>query len=1424
MASLLSGTTIGGHVAVHANNISTYALTSVPSNVITTSGGQTIGGTTYFSGGESLNLYGIRGRFTNEYIHLYNKVGIGHPSGWGQGEGNTPTQGLSTYGGMNIAYGNGASSTINGYLRINQNWTGGDYGAEQFTIRGEYPSIVLRNTAQNQKWLIHNSSYVRFYYGDEVDNNSWEQKFHIATDGNIWMSWADEYISTLLDRKQNASTAINTSNIGSQSVSYASSAGNADTVDGYHASAFTQVPTWTSNTQSASRSNFVSTGNWYRIANLGTERFFARVRIYDDSSSGPHASVEFQVAGAFNDSGGYSFNLTSNGYYNAPSVTQVRILSKSTYDPQYLEVYIAYVGYVPATFVVSLLEARNASVVNWDAGSIPSGYSATTWDANAPLAVGGRSAIFNSGIYSTSDYSRLGNVLVGQGTYKNTIKPIDDANLNIQTPSGAVYFDTYGQASGSFRAPIFYDSDDTGFYLDPNGTSNLNKFSDRTMGFNGMNPMSASSPYASRYNASVNYRTGSMGYGAVDLNAIGSNWGSGFIDSWSWPGQRPNDSTSHWVGLQGIHYGHQDSSNFYGFQMVSGADTNRFYLRASWPTPLAWREIITSGNIASQSVSYADESGYSASSGSVEWGNVNSRPTALSQFTNDSGYVTSSGSVNYATSAGNSDTVDGLHASAFTRDYGQQVNVGSLNDLDGRYLVNLDGYGPINTAGGPDGSYNAGLIGIGNASRGHQIYMPYDQNQMYFRRGAGGWSDWIRVLNATADPYAAGMNQNVRTDSDPTFANVYTNGWFRNYGNAGIYNQTYGTHFYSNGGGNWVITGSGGNVELQFRSNHQSTLRGWVYANTSNEIGFLSEDGNWVLRTWNRGVEAYGSMRAPIFYDSNDTYYYVDPNSTSRLVSTRIIGGEIRFQNGGYYNNLEYWGTRMFSQDDGNGVPLYVQVQWVDGWRNALKIASGVNDDNPSLRTYYTTQLATDSGNVSIGGTASSHKLHVYGTAYATSDFRAPIFYDSNDTTYYLDPNSTGKSLNVAGNIDLIARSASWAEGIRVRVPSTSTWGGIRFTRDRAGDDGNWAIGFTGIDATDDLTFWGNTGGEGAMRMRLDQAANLITYGSMRAPIFYDSENTGYYVDPASRSNLNMLTLSGAGHFFPNSWIEFSGYYGLYSAYNGAHFYPNNATYGSWRVAGSRNGYNGLEFDSSNGQVTLMIRTNSNITGFHNNSYGWQFYWEGGTLYCYKSSYGGGTSAVVLDSSNWSSYISVPAGLVTGNTSSAEINTSKFNIYNSNFTEENVHLQMNARTVVEYNRMWNTSYFYGGPEMGIRMAISEAGFFFETVDYVPMPIFCEYVEQLSDVNLKHYISTIQNPIEKVKQLRGVNFLWKKNNQASIGFIAQEVEEVLPVAVGNANGNKTIDYSKIIPVLTEAIKEQQTIIEQLMARLDALESK
>ena len=100
----------------------------------------------------------------------------------------------------------------------------------------------------------------------------------------------------------------------------------------------------------------------------------------------------------------------------------------------------------------------------------------------------------------------------------------------------------------------------------------------------------------------------------------------------------------------------------------------------------------------------------------------------------------------------------------------------------------------------------------------------------------------------------------------------------------------------------------------------------------------------------------------------------------------------------------------------------------------------------------------------------------------------------------------------------------------------------------------------------------------------------------------------------------------------------------------------------------------------------------------------------------------------------------------------------------------------------------------------------------------------------SDERLKNNIQVISNPIEKVKEIRGVTWEW--NNEASeaakqtpnVGVIAQEVEKVLPELVHDReNGYKGVDYSKLTGLLIEVVKTQQEKIESLESRLDKLEN-
>jgi hypothetical protein len=95
----------------------------------------------------------------------------------------------------------------------------------------------------------------------------------------------------------------------------------------------------------------------------------------------------------------------------------------------------------------------------------------------------------------------------------------------------------------------------------------------------------------------------------------------------------------------------------------------------------------------------------------------------------------------------------------------------------------------------------------------------------------------------------------------------------------------------------------------------------------------------------------------------------------------------------------------------------------------------------------------------------------------------------------------------------------------------------------------------------------------------------------------------------------------------------------------------------------------------------------------------------------------------------------------------------------------------------------------------------------------------------SDRRHKNNIQTIPNALDKVKQLNGVTWEWNDDvnevtkSTPKTGLIAQEVQSVLPqVVIERENGFLALDYSKMMGLLVEAIKEQQIQIEDLKAQL------
>ena len=89
----------------------------------------------------------------------------------------------------------------------------------------------------------------------------------------------------------------------------------------------------------------------------------------------------------------------------------------------------------------------------------------------------------------------------------------------------------------------------------------------------------------------------------------------------------------------------------------------------------------------------------------------------------------------------------------------------------------------------------------------------------------------------------------------------------------------------------------------------------------------------------------------------------------------------------------------------------------------------------------------------------------------------------------------------------------------------------------------------------------------------------------------------------------------------------------------------------------------------------------------------------------------------------------------------------------------------------------------------------------------------------SDYRLKQKVKTLPNGLNRVNQMKPVEFEWKKSKSKSEGFIAHELQEICDYAVmGEKDGDRMqqVDYAKITPILVKAVQE-------LSAKVEALEN-
>ena len=137
---------------------------------------------------------------------------------------------------------------------------------------------------------------------------------------------------------------------------------------------------------------------------------------------------------------------------------------------------------------------------------------------------------------------------------------------------------------------------------------------------------------------------------------------------------------------------------------------------------------------------------------------------------------------------------------------------------------------------------------------------------------------------------------------------------------------------------------------------------------------------------------AYGSSRAPIFYDQDNTAFYINPNSTSAVSGAILIGP--------------------------NSYSEYTRIGGVGPATDYATLAASngnLHIDSKNSYGLYLNYASSGTINMCQGG----------GYTYSAGSMRSPIFYDSDNTGYYLDGNNTSafNSLNTAGTTCLLGSS-----------------------------------------------------------------------------------------------------------------------------------------------------------------------------------------------------------------------------------------------------------------------------------------------------------------------------------------------------------------------------------------------------------------
>ena len=787
----------------------------------------------------------------------------------------------------------------------------------------------------------------------------------------------------------------------------------------------------------------------------------------------------------------------------------------------------------------------------------------------------------------------------------------------------------------SVFAPIYYDSNNTGFYLDPDSTSKLNtvdasNFRDRDNTGRYMNPATGGN-----VQGSWNWNNGAIeNLNSLSFNDPGPQEGIRYKGGNDWKiYESPNDLATNSGG---------------NLQFTSGSGSGTMRLR------LDTNGDATAGRYfrAQRFYDTNDGSYYVDPNGTSIQAAIELRSGGLKlarNYTNNGIWFNAGTDANHV---------------LWNHYYGGPGARGAAGSggFDG---IKWNTYAGIHFRGGSAGGYDLAKFHTTGAGNGNAHYVQLYANNVEQLGTRGGYG---YAPNSMRSPIFYDQN-------DTNYYGDFASTSRMNVINANMYSLNDGWDIYDDDSDTMSIrSNNGDHGEIIFRDSN-STNCGRIYFDDDNHWGFKSPDNEWQIylernartilyynggqqaRTQNGYFEANNQLRTPIFYDSNDTNFYVDPNATSRLRGLTTVDVITSPGITGYASALVRRDNRTIApNEDAAGQLKFGFTSWNNN-------NSGPYADYLHLRSY--TDSSGGSDNLlmflkSGRGMRLWQQSFNSGTAYsAYSDmaiynsnpgggtnyrFYASQYYDSDDTGYVLDPNGNSriKHIKVAATTSnarydyaaLEVRELNHAGAQSVNAQTAPRigfhWGGRVASQIVLWDNGEIQIR--------------NNPGTGYEDLR---AQIGFFQGDVRAPRYYDSNNTGYYGDFASTSIMNILDVRG--EVYNDGWFrnDTSGR-GLYNTATGMHWYSTSNT--TWRAYGGQSSVKIEMNTAGNNRRGSFYANNSNEVGILSQDDGWALQTNNSKVDSHHNFY-----APIMYDRNDSNYYADPNG------------TSRMNVVRANY-------------------------------------------------------------------------------------------------------------------------------------------------------------